>query len=94
MATTKELEERLAALEDLPERVSRLEGLTGHGTPVEAEVDQEASDAAILGRFANTRDEAVAQEAARKRQAERDGVNPEDITVPGAASDPVATPES
>ncbi len=90
MASTKELESLLA---ELTERVTRLEEVTGHGSLVKSEEDQAAADADILSRFANTRAEAVAQEAARARQAKRDGVSPEDIAVPGA-SDPVETPES
>lgn len=75
MATTmKDLEGRLDAAEA---RLERLEGLTGHGTPAEAEVDEEAADRELLSRFPTTRDEALAHDAARARMAER-GLEPPD----------------
>lgn len=54
---------------DLEVRVARLENLTGHRLP--GEVDRTNADKAIVSRFANTREEAIAQQAARERLAEQ-----------------------
>lgn len=75
MATTmRDLEGRLDAAEA---RLERLEALTGHGTPAEAEVDEEAADRELLSRFPTTRAEALEHDAARARMAER-GLEPPD----------------
>lgn len=71
-----------ADLDAVLARVERLEALTGAGAPDEAEHDQEAEDRALLGRFANTHEDAVAQEAARARMAER-GLQGPDYARPG-----------
>lgn len=58
---------------DLAARVANLERHTGAPTPADAEQAQQARDALLLSRLPASFEEALAQEQARQRQAERDG---------------------
>lgn len=72
MATMKDLEQRVEAIEgligDLHVRMSMLwDAAENPGPPPE---DRVAADKALVSRLASTREEAIAQQAARERLAE------------------------
>ena len=55
-------------LDELEARVARMENLIGNR--LAAKQDQVTADKALVSRFANTREEAIAQQAARERLAD------------------------
>ena len=75
---------------DLELRLARLENLTGHRLPDHG--DRIAADKRLVSRFANSREEAVAQQAARDR-LEALGIHLDDRGQVPAEDDPeVGTP--
>lgn len=64
------------AIEDLYARVENLERRTEVPAPVDVEQEQADRDKELLFRLPASYDEAVAQEAARKRESARDTQKP------------------
>lgn len=89
MATMKELE---GWLDELDQRLARLEGAPA---PAGSDEDLEARDRALLTRFATTREEALEQEAARARMADRGLEGPDWVRTDEApAEESAASPET